>query len=71
MQNATGRRVGDASELQRVYIDGTDTHRYFFKVYALDAILDISSNSTKSDLENAMKEHILAEGHIIGLYQRR
>ena len=46
------------------------THRYFFKVYALDTMLDISPNSQKSDLENAMKGHILAEGQIIGLYKR-
>jgi len=41
------------------------THRYFFKVYALDTMLDISPNSTKTDLEKAMKGHILAEGQII------
>jgi len=47
------------------------THRYFFKVYALDAILNISPDSTKPDLEKAIQGHILAEGHIIGLYQRK
>ncbi len=46
------------------------THRYFFKVYALDTMLDISPNSTKADLEKAMKGHILAEGQLIGLYKR-
>jgi Raf kinase inhibitor-like YbhB/YbcL family protein len=46
------------------------THRYFFKVYALDTMLDISPNSTKTDLEKAMKGRILAEGQIIGLYKR-
>jgi Raf kinase inhibitor-like YbhB/YbcL family protein len=46
------------------------THRYFFKVYALDTMLDISPNSTKTDLEKAMKGHTLAEGQIIGLYKR-
>jgi Raf kinase inhibitor-like YbhB/YbcL family protein len=46
------------------------THRYFFKIYALDTMLDISPNSTKTDLEKAMKGHILAEGQIIGLYKR-
>ena len=46
------------------------THRYFFKVYALDTMLDISPNSTKSALEKAMKGHIIAEGQIIGLYKR-
>jgi Raf kinase inhibitor-like YbhB/YbcL family protein len=46
------------------------THRYFFKIYALDTTLDISPNSHKSDLEKAMKGHILSEGQIIGLYKR-
>jgi len=46
------------------------THRYFFKVYALDTKLDISPNATKTDLETAMKGHILAEGQIVGLYTR-
>jgi Raf kinase inhibitor-like YbhB/YbcL family protein len=46
------------------------THRYFFKVYALDTMIDISPNSTKTDLEKAMEGHILAEGQIIGLYKR-
>jgi Raf kinase inhibitor-like YbhB/YbcL family protein len=46
------------------------THRYFFKVYALDTTFGISPNSTKADLEKAMKGHILAEGQLIGLYKR-
>ncbi len=47
------------------------THRYFFKVYALDTKLDLSSNSRKRDVEKAMEGHILAEGEIVGLYSRR
>jgi Raf kinase inhibitor-like YbhB/YbcL family protein len=46
------------------------THRYFFKVYALDTMLSISPNSTKADLEKAMKKHILAQGQVVGLYKR-
>jgi Raf kinase inhibitor-like YbhB/YbcL family protein len=46
------------------------THRYFFKVYALDTMLGISPTSTKADLEKAMKGHILAQGQLIGLYKR-
>jgi len=46
------------------------THRYFFKIYALDTMLDISPNSQKSALEKAMKGHVLAEGQLIGLYKR-
>ena len=46
-------------------------HRYFFKVYALDTMLTIAGNSTKADLERAMKGHVLAEGHLVGVYKRR
>ena len=47
------------------------THRYFFKVYALDTKLDLKPNSRKKDVERAMKGRILAQGEIIGLYRRR
>jgi len=46
------------------------THRYFFKVYALDKKLDLPSNSRKRNVEKAMEGHILAKGEIIGLYSR-
>ena len=46
------------------------THRYFFKVYALDAKLNLNANSTKKDVEKAMQSHVLAEGELIGLYRR-
>jgi Raf kinase inhibitor-like YbhB/YbcL family protein len=46
------------------------THRYFFKVYALDTELSLASNSSVSDLEVAMEGHVVAKGEIIGLYRR-
>jgi Raf kinase inhibitor-like YbhB/YbcL family protein len=47
------------------------THRYFFKLYALDTILSLGPDSRKSDLERAMKGHVIAHCQTIGLYQRR
>jgi len=47
------------------------THRYFFKVYALDAMLTVAGKATKKDLETAMKGHILAEGRLMGKYARQ
>jgi len=47
------------------------THRYFFKVYALDTKLVLGPNSRKKDVERAMKSHLLAGGEIVGLYKRR
>jgi len=47
------------------------THRYLFKVYALDTKLDLDPNSRKKNVEKAMKDHILAKGELVGLYSRR
>jgi Raf kinase inhibitor-like YbhB/YbcL family protein len=45
-------------------------HRYFFKLYALDAEMNLSERTNKSALEEAMKGHILAEAQIMGRYGR-
>lgn len=47
------------------------THRYYFKIYALDSLLDLPANSTKIQLEKAMSEHIIGFGELIGLYSRK
>lgn len=46
------------------------THRYFFKVYALDTVLPESSGMTKTKLLEAMAGHILAEGELMGTFSR-
>ncbi len=46
------------------------THRYFFKVYALDTELDLGAGATKEDVVRAMEGHVLAEGRLLGTYQR-
>ena len=47
------------------------THRYFFKIYALDTELDLAAGATKNDLLNAMEGHILGQGQLIGKYKRQ
>jgi Raf kinase inhibitor-like YbhB/YbcL family protein len=47
------------------------THRYFFKLYALDATLALKSGATKAQAEEAMKGHVLARAERIGLYRRK
>lgn len=47
-----------------------DAHRYFFKVYALDTMLDVPAGADKHTVEKAMKGHIVAQGEIIGKYKR-
>jgi hypothetical protein len=46
-------------------------HRYFFKLYALDAVLDLKPGLTKRDLEQAMEKHLLAQAQLMGTYQRK
>jgi Raf kinase inhibitor-like YbhB/YbcL family protein len=45
-------------------------HRYFFKLYALDANLKLPAGATKDQLLKAMKGHVLAEARLMGQYQR-
>ncbi len=47
------------------------THRYYFKIYTLDITLDLPESSKKQDLLEAMKGHIIAEGSLMGKYQRK
>lgn len=46
------------------------THRYFFKVYALDALLDLPPSAKKTDIERTMSNHIIGFGELTGLYKR-
>ena len=46
------------------------THRYFFKLYALDAVLSMPADTDKNSLEAEINRHLLAEAELIGLYQR-
>jgi Raf kinase inhibitor-like YbhB/YbcL family protein len=47
------------------------THRYFFKLYALDSMLNLPAGKTKHEIEKAMKGHILAKGELVGTYKRK
>ncbi len=46
------------------------THRYYFKVYALDTVLNLDAGASKDQLLHAMKGHVLAEGQLMGRYHR-
>ena len=45
-------------------------HRYYFKLYALDAMLNLPVGATKAQLLTAMQGHVLAEAQWMGTYQR-
>ncbi len=47
------------------------THRYFFKLYALDAPLGLKKGASKAELEKAMKGHVIAQAEMIGLYRKK
>ncbi len=46
-------------------------HRYFFKLYALDTTLGDLGSPTKTALEKTMQGHILAQGELVGTYQKK
>jgi hypothetical protein len=45
-------------------------HRYFYKLYALDTLLEFDHAPTKGELERTMKGHILGQTELIGLYEK-
>ncbi len=46
-------------------------HRYFFKLYALDATLSLQEGATKAEIEKAMQGHIVAQTELVGRYKRQ
>ncbi len=65
--------AGQTSSGQNVYggpCPPSGTHRYFFKLYALDAKLSLSSFSLKEDLEKAMAGHMISQAELVGLYAK-
>lgn len=47
------------------------THRYFFRVFALDRMLDLPARSDRAKLEAAMKGRVLAQGELTGRYSAK
>jgi Raf kinase inhibitor-like YbhB/YbcL family protein len=49
---------------------GHGAHRYFFRLHALDARLDIGLGAARRELERALSGHVLATAELIGTYER-
>jgi hypothetical protein len=49
----------------------TGAHRYYFRVFALDRELALPSGAKRSQLEGAMKGHVIAQGELMGRYARK
>jgi Raf kinase inhibitor-like YbhB/YbcL family protein len=45
------------------------SHRYFFKVYALDAELPLKAGATKAEVEKAIEGHVVSQGQLMGFYR--
>lgn len=69
-----GARQG-VSDFGRIGYGGpcppSGTHRYFFKIYALDTEIDLAAGATKGQLLETMEGHILGQGQLIGKYKRQ
>jgi Raf kinase inhibitor-like YbhB/YbcL family protein len=50
---------------------GHGSHRYYFRLYALDQSLDLKPGATRTDLNAAMKGHILAQSETMGRFERK
>ncbi len=65
--SAQGRNSGN-----RQYYEGpcppSGTHRYFFRLYALDTRLDLPAGATVDQLRKSMQGHILAQGELMGTF---
>jgi len=71
-----GQAVQGLNDYNRAGYDGPcpppgQTHRYYFKVFALDARLALDAKARKKDLLKAMNGHILAQGSLMGTYARK
>ncbi|MBS3112945.1 YbhB/YbcL family Raf kinase inhibitor-like protein [Candidatus Woesearchaeota archaeon] len=68
-----GSMQGTNSANQTNYIGPcppSGTHRYFFKLYALDTTLNLPKTSTKAGLEQAMQPHVIEKAELIGLFSK-
>lgn len=73
-KNAIGNAVQGTNDSGDMGYSGpcppSGIHHYHFRVYALDCSLSLDPGTSRSDVDVAIKNHILAQGEIIGLYKR-
>ena len=72
-QPANGGKQG-TNDFRKIGYGGpcppSGTHRYYFKLYALDVMLNLSPGATKKQLLKEMENHILGEAQLMGKYRR-
>jgi Raf kinase inhibitor-like YbhB/YbcL family protein len=47
------------------------THRYYFKIFALDRMLDLKSGAKRREVDAAMRGHVIAQGEVMGRYSKK
>src|SRR5438132_14086888 len=47
------------------------THRYYFKIFAFDRMLDLKSGAKRREMDAAMKGHVIAQGELMGRYSKK
>src|SRR5947209_20171685 len=47
------------------------THRYYFKIFALDKTLDLKAGTKRREVDAAMKGHVIAQGYLMGKYSKK
>lgn len=72
-QLPAGAKVG-MNDFGRVDYGGpmppSGTHRYYFKLYALDTMLNLPEGTSRNDLEQAMEDHIIETAELMGTYTK-
>ena len=48
-----------------------NAHHYYFRMYALDTLLNLDASASRAQLDSAMQGHVLAQGQLMGTYQRQ
>ncbi len=74
-ENASGSGTEGRNDFRKTGYGGPcpppgKPHRYFFKLYALDASLALKAGATKADVERAMQGHVLAQAQLMGTFGR-
>jgi Raf kinase inhibitor-like YbhB/YbcL family protein len=74
-ETLTGGGIQGMNDFKKIGYGGpcppSGTHRYYFKIYALDAELPLNPGATKADLEKVMEGHVVAEAQLMGTYRKQ